>query len=171
MSAITFRMATPEDAGALAALFSRSFTETFGHLYSAENLADFLGGMTEDKWREELSDPSFALRLAEAGGEAVGFVKLGPPAFPIEMPAGSIELRQLYVLGPWQGAGLAAELMDWGLEEAGARGAPEIYLSVYVDNARARRFYERYGFDYVGPYAFMVGTQADEDIIMRLRLA
>ena len=170
MTTLACRKAGPHDAAALAALFSRSFTETFGDLYSAENLAAFLAEMSEDKWREELSDPRFAFRLAEADGVAVAFVKLGPPAFPIDMPAGSIELRQLYVLGAWQGAGLAAGLMAWALDEARARGAPEIYLSVYVDNVRARRFYERYGFEYVAPYAFMVGTQADEDIIMRLRL-
>jgi RimJ/RimL family protein N-acetyltransferase len=41
---------------------------------------------------------------------------------------------------------------------------------VYTDNPRARRVYERFGFELVGPYAFMVGNQADEDIIMRKRL-
>ncbi len=35
---------------------------------------------------------------------------------------------------------------------------------------RARRFYERYGFDKVGRYTFMVGAYADEDIVMRLAL-
>ena len=74
------------------------------------------------------------------------------------------------MLKPWQGAGLAAQLMAWTLEEARARAAEEIYLSVFVDNARARRFYERYGFEYVGRYAFMVGSHADDDLIMRLRL-
>ena len=57
--------------------------------------------------------------------------------------------------------------MDWALEEAARRGAEEMYLTVYVDNLRARRFYDRYGFESVGRYDFMVGKQADEDIIMR----
>ena len=74
------------------------------------------------------------------------------------------------MLKPWQGAGLAAEMMDWVLAEARRRGAEDIYLSVFVDNHRARRFYERYRFEPVGRYDFMVGTHADEDIIMRLKL-
>ncbi len=41
---------------------------------------------------------------------------------------------------------------------------------MFTDNVRARRFYERYGFEAVGRYNFMVGTHADEDIIMRLKL-
>ena len=60
--------------------------------------------------------------------------------------------------------------MDWALEEAARRSAEEMYLTVYVDNLRARRFYDRYGFEPVGRYDFMVGSQADEDIIMRKRL-
>ena len=50
------------------------------------------------------------------------------------------------------------------------RGAKKIYLSVFIDNRRARRFYERHGFEAVGSFAFMVGTHADEDVIMRLNL-
>ena len=171
MDGIAWRMAGPADAAAVGALGRRSFTETFGHLYSPENLAAFLVNHDEENWRGELSDPRFAVRLGEAGGEAVAYAKLGPPSLPFEVTGPTIELRQFYVLGPWQGAGVAAELMAWALDEARARGAEQMYLSVFVDNKRARRFYERYGFEYAGRYAFMVGTHADEDLIMRLRLA
>jgi GNAT superfamily N-acetyltransferase len=171
MGELAWRAAGPEDAAAVAGLGRRSFTETFGHLYSADNLTAFLANHSEANWRDELSDPRFAVRLGEAGGEAVAYAKLGPPSLPFEVKGPTIELRQFYVLKPWQGAGVAAELMAWVLDEARARGAEEIYLSVFVDNGRARRFYERYGFDYVGRYAFMVGTHADDDLIMRLRLA
>ena len=41
--------------------------------------------------------------------------------------------------------------MDWALDEARRRGVDELYLTVYIDNHRARRFYERYGFEAVGP--------------------
>ena len=67
-------------------------------------------------------------------------------------------------------AGIAGAMMDWAIDEARRRCAGELYLTVYTDNHRARRIYERYGFEEIGPYAFMVGEQADEDIIMRLHL-
>ena len=60
--------------------------------------------------------------------------------------------------------------MDWAIATARARGAQDLFLSVYVDNHRARRFYERYGFERVGRYQFMVGAHADEDDLMRLAL-
>ena len=43
-------------------------------------------------------------------------------------------------------------------------------LSVYVDNHRARRFYEKRGFEEVGQYKFMVGNHEDDDRIMRVKL-
>ena len=79
-------------------------------------------------------------------------------------------LDQLYVLKEHHGAGIAQALMDWALDETRRRGAERLYLTVYVDNHRARRFYDRYGFDAVGRYDFMVGSHADEDIIMRKML-
>ena len=170
MEAISWRGAGPDDAAIVAALGRETFVESFAHLYSPDNLAAFLENHSEGGWRAELSDPRFAVRLGEAEGKAVAYAKIGPPALPIETIGKAVELRQFYVLKPWHGAGAAGELMAWVLDEARARGADEINLSVYTDNPRARRFYERYGFEYAGCYSFMVGTQADEDLIMRLKL-
>lgn len=167
---LAWRDAGPDDAAALAALGARSFTETFGHLYTPENLSAFLESHSAANWRAELSDPRFAVRLGEEDGEPAAYAKLGPPSLPFEVKRPTIEIRQFYVLKPWHGTGAARELMAWALGEAGTRGAEEVYLSVFTDNRRARRFYARYGFEEVGIYHFMVGTHADEDIILRLRL-
>jgi ribosomal protein S18 acetylase RimI-like enzyme len=167
---IRYRAGTPEDAALMSKLGARTFTETFGHLYTPDNLAAFLANHAEEKWRAELADPALAVRIAEDGGEPAGFAKLGPPSLPFEVSGPTAELRQLYVLGPWHGAGIGQALMEWALAEARARGAEQMFLSVFVDNHRARRFYARYGFEQVGTYAFMVGTHADEDLIMRRAL-
>jgi diamine N-acetyltransferase len=171
MSGITYRKAVPADAARLASLGRRTFTETFGHLYTPENLAAFLLNHDEAKWRDELADPDFEIRLAEDDGEPVAYVKVGPPSLPFEPRGPSLELRQLYVLQPWQGGGVAAELMGWAIEQARMRGARDLYLSVFIDNHRARRFYDRHGFEVVGQFQFMVGNHADDERIMRLALA
>jgi diamine N-acetyltransferase len=167
---IAYRDATADDAPAIDALFRRSFADTFAHLYDPKDLAAFFARFTGQAWRGEIADPDIAFRLAEAGGTLAGFAKVSSVTLPV-VPAGpAAELRQLYVLGPWQGAGVAQALIAWVLAEARGRGAEELYLSVFVDNRRARRFYAHYGFEPVGRYDFMVGSQADEDIIMRLKL-
>lgn len=167
---VIFRDAVPADAPRLAQLGAQTFTETFGHLYTPENLAAFLVNHSESRWHEELCDTDFSIRVGESGGEPVAYAKIGPPTLPFEPQGQPIELRQFYVLKRWHGQGAAGELMDWALAEARRRGADELYLSVFIDNHRARRFYERYGFEPVGRYAFMVGSHADEDIVMRKRL-
>lgn len=170
MEVIHYRMATEADAPALAAMFAQSFTETFGHLYRPEDLAAFLSQLDEKGFDEELADPGLTFRVAEAGGQLVGFAKVGTITLPIEPAAPATELRQLYILRPWQGRGIAAELMEWALAEARAQGARLVYLTVYVDNHRARRLYEPYGFTFVGPCKFQVGSHCDEDHIMCLDL-
>ena len=167
---IAYRDATPDDSARLAQLFSDIFTDTFGDLYDPADLAAFLSAHRAPHWADQLRDPAFAVRLAEAAGSAAGYAKLGPLRLPVEPALPAVELRQLYVGKPWRGAGIAAALMDWTIAEARARGAGELYLSVFTQNPRAQRFYRRYAFEEVGPYQFMVGNQADEDVIMRLAL-
>jgi GNAT superfamily N-acetyltransferase len=170
VASVKWRDATVDDAETLAGIGRQSFIETFGHLYSPENLAAFLENHAPEKWRAELADPRFAVRLGYVGGVNAAYIKLGPPSLPFTPPRDSIELRQFYILKPWQGAGLAPDMMAWALAEARRRGAAEIYLSVFTDNSRARRFYDKQGFEAVGRYDFMVGTHADEDIVMRRAL-
>lgn len=164
---VTYRDANPADAPALRALFAESFVETFGHLYRPADLQEFLETNSMAKWERNLSDAQVAIRIAEAEGELAGFVELAPKQLPYETSAPAIELRRLYLRSSAHGRGIADELMRWALREATARGAQEIVLSVYVDNHRARRFYERYGFETAGKYDFMVGSHADEDLILR----
>jgi ribosomal protein S18 acetylase RimI-like enzyme len=167
---IAYRDATPEDSAALADLHRRSFVETFAHLYRPEDLEAFLEQLSEEGFRAELSDGEHQVRFAEADGAPVAFVKLGPITLPVEPSRPALEFRQLYVLRQWQGAGVAQALSEWAIGEARRRGAEQLYLSVFVDNHRAKAFYRRYGFTYVGPYRFMVGEQADEDEIWKLEL-
>jgi diamine N-acetyltransferase len=167
---ISYRDAEPADAAALADLHRRSFVETFGHLYRSEDLDAFLAQLSEEGFRGELSDGEHEVRFAEAEGGPVAFVKLGRIHLPVNPAGPALEFRQLYVLRAWQGSGIAQTLADWALARARARGAVELYLSVWTGNDRAKAFYRRYGFTYVGPYAFMVGEQADEDEIWKLEL-
>ena len=167
---VDFRNAAPSDAEALAELGRRSFVETFGHLYAPEDLTVFLTNHSVESWNQELADPAFAVRIGEADGRAVAYAKIGPPKLPFEPRGTAVELRQFYILSDWQGTGAAREMMAWVLDEARRRGGDDLYLSVFVDNPRARAFYAKYGFVEEGRYAFMVGTQADEDIVMRLSL-
>jgi GNAT superfamily N-acetyltransferase len=164
---VIFRLAGTDDAPQLSKLGAETFTETFGHLYDPSDLALFLVNHGEGQWRQELADPEFAVLIAENEGVAIGYAKVGPPHLPFEPRGIGVELRQFYLLEPWQGQGLADTMMQWAIDEAERRGGDDLYLSVFVGNHRARNFYERWGFVAEGRYAFMVGNHADEDVVMR----
>jgi GNAT superfamily N-acetyltransferase len=166
---IAYRNAGVEDAEAIDALFRKGFVDTFGHLYDPRDLALFFEGFALEKWRSELADPDFAFRLAEDEGVLAGYAKVASVSLPVEPGGPAMELRQLYVLQDWHGSGIARVLIDWVFDEARRRGAQEVYLSVFTENHRAKRFYERHGFEGIGPTIFMVGNQADADILMRAR--
>lgn len=164
---IAYRDARADDAAVLDCIFETSFRDTFAHLYRAEDLAAFLSGFGTGYWQKQLANPAYAYRVAEADGEPVAYVKLGPFKLPVEPTGSALLFDQLYVLKEHHGVGIAHHLTDWALLEARRRGAEELYLTVYVDNHRARRLYDGYGFEVVGRYDFMVGSHADEDLIMR----
>ena len=171
MSKVSMRDVDMADAAMMASLARRTFAETLGHLYSRANLEAFLAGHSEEAWQDDLADPRFEARLAETGGEPIGFVAIGRPNLPFAVDEeNSVELRMLYVLAPWHGKGVAPVLMQWAVERARERGAGALFLSVFIDNRRARAFYTRYGLAEIGPYAFKVGTHEDQDIVMRLGL-
>ena len=168
---IQYRDARAADGPALAQMARRSFTETFGTLYRQSDLAAFLDqAFGPNGLPAQLSDPDFAVRLALENDAIIGFVKMGPVTFPGEWRPDAIELYQFYVLGAWHGEGVAQELMAWSLSHARDHGAREVILSVYVDNHRAHRFYEKYGFRDIGRIAFRVGETVDDDNLMRLVL-
>jgi len=161
------RDATPNDAATLDRIFETTFCDAFGHLYSAEDLSAFLSGFNVADWEAELRNDAYAFCVGEVDGVPVGYVKLGPLKLPVETDRPAMLIDQFYVLKAHHGAGIAPAMMDWALGEARRRGTEELYLTVFVENHRARRFYERFGFGAVGRYAFMVGNQADDDIIMK----
>ncbi len=165
------RRASRADAPRVRDLFCRSFTATFGHLYPPSELADWLDGCTLARFGDEMSSAACHCTLGEtASGTLLGYATLGHQELGIQPQARWWVLRQLYLAEQAKGSGLAQALLADALAEARRRDVAELYLTVWVNNLRARRFYERHGFEEVGRYAFRVGSTVDDDRILRLRL-
>lgn len=167
---LTYRDADAGDGAAVSALFNSAFIDTFGHLYSQANLDLFLANKAAENYEQQVTDQDYAFRLAEEGGKLIGYIKMGPNELPGDAPKGTWELHQLYLSPEAKGRGIAQELMDWGFAEARRRGFAYLQLSVFVDNHRARRVYDKLGFEEVGAFQFMVGDHADDERLMRLKL-
>ncbi len=168
---IHYRDARADEGAVLGGIARATFIQSFGPLYKLADLEAFLAAGSDTAYAAELGDPAIEVRFALAGDVPIGFCKISPLVLPADTadPA-AMELRQLYVFDPWQGAGIANKLTQWALERAAARGGGEIWLSVFNENHRARRFYARHGFVEIAPYRFKVGDQFDDDILCRAML-
>jgi GNAT superfamily N-acetyltransferase len=168
---IVYRDAVLADGPALAATGRRVFAETFGAAFDPADMALHLDRkFGPEGLPAELGDPAIRIRLAEAEGGILAYVKLAPMTLPVDHPAGTLEIKQFYVLAPWQGAGVAAALMHWVIDTARAGGAPALFLSVWEHGDRAIAFYRRHGFVTVGEAPFLLGTRTWIDPVMRLDL-
>lgn len=167
---MNYRDATAADLPAIDALYRRSFIATFGHLYRAEDLAAFLEKFSPEAWTEEFATPGLAFRVAEDEAGLLGFAKVSNLTLPASTEARAFELRQIYLDDRAKGSGAAQALLDWAIDTGRARDAEELWLSVYSDNHRAKRFYARNGFEDMGRYVFLVGSHEDEDRLMRRKL-
>lgn len=159
------------DAPALAEIGARTFSQTFGHLYSDENLAAFLrDSHSQEGAAEILGDPDYAVWLCKtADGRDVGYCICGPTYLPIDnQPDNAGELVRLYVETDYQGTGLGKQMLELALAWMEEK-FDHIYLSVYAENYGAQRLYMRYGFEKVQSYHFMVGDHADPEFIFKRR--
>lgn len=165
---IDIRRAVLDDAAALSAIGSETFTATFAHLYDPKDLSAFLeSDHSVSVYQKTLADPQTAVWIALTDDQVIGYaVAAKTCGLPVDdMPERVGEVKRLYVLSSGQNAGTGARLMDEMIGWITDDGDRPIYLSVYKYNPGAQRFYARYGFEYLKEYKYMVGSQADPEYV------
>ena len=171
------RIATPDDAAALAAVAAATFPLACPPSTTRASIDDFIARhLSADRMSEYLADPARVLLLAEVAAQSVGYAMLifGEPADPDVAAAisarSTAELSKLYVREGFHGHGVAPLLVETALAAALERDAGGVWLGVNQLNARANRFYEKSGFTVVGTKRFLVGDTYEDDFVRELCL-
>ncbi|MCM8731383.1 GNAT family N-acetyltransferase [Hephaestia sp. GCM10023244] len=162
------RAAVRDDAAALALVAAATFLDAFaGVLEGADIVAHCGKHNTPAAFAEWIDDPAGAVALVEAipGGAPLGYMLLTAPDLPIETGPDDIELKRIYTLSRWYGAGMGPALMNQAFDDAADLGKSRILLGVYGGNLRARAFYERHGFVLAGERRFLVGSTWHDDVV------
>jgi ribosomal protein S18 acetylase RimI-like enzyme len=169
---LAIRRATVADAQTLSRIATRTFIETFGHLYPDEDLQAFLrDSYAVDRQALILGHPDYAVWLLERDGEALGHAAAGPCGLPhADVQPGDGELKRLYVLPEAQNGGWGGKLFQTALAWLERDGPRTLWIGVWSQNLGAQRLYARHGFEHVGAYEFPVGRVRDHEFILR-RLA
>ena len=168
------RAATRADADVLSLVGQATFLETFAGLHTAQNIlahcrrqhaprvyAGWLADARCDAWLVE----------AASGNAPVGYAVMAPADVPVPDPRpDDLEIKRIYLLHRYQGAGWGRRLMDAAIARARARGAGRVLLGVWTANTDALAFYSRIGFALAGTRTFRIGEQECSDHLLGLRL-
>lgn len=175
----TIRRAGLEDAGLLASLGARAFSETFAKDNTPEDLADYLRqSFSPEKQAEELAQPGSLIFILEIDGSPAGYTRLQDNSTDATLSESAewnnlhqMELIRIYLLQAWTGHRLGDVLMHACIEQAQIHGVDVLWLGVWERNPRAIAFYKRWGFEIAGKHTFQLGQDSQTDFVMVRRVS
>jgi putative acetyltransferase len=160
---VLIRAAEPEDFQALREIYAQpgAYTGTLQLPFPSARL-----------WRDRLEhqDPDRRMLVAEIDGRVIGNIGLVLQASPRRRHVAGVGMA---VHDAWAGRGVGELLMRAALDLADNwLNVHRVELTVYADNDRAIRLYERCGFEREGVHrdaAFREGTMVDTIAMARIR--
>jgi GNAT superfamily N-acetyltransferase len=142
------RPARAQDAAAVADINRRGWLFAYEHIVPVATMLR-AGADLEARWADGLAadDPAQRVWVATDAADAViGFVSVGPSRDDDARP-GEGELRAIYLAPDAVGTGVGRELLARAEASLVQLGHVAGTLWVFADNTRARRFYERNGWE------------------------
>jgi ribosomal protein S18 acetylase RimI-like enzyme len=174
MQPITIRRCVPGDEIALSIVGQASFLDTFAGILSGKDiLGHCVKQHSSEKYAAWLQDIASAVWIAEVdpGQAPVGYLVLTKPDLPlVDISPDDAEVKRVYLLSRFRGAGLGRRLMLEAQKHARTRGVRRLLLGVYSGNSAAISFYERLGYQRAGERSFAVGENSYHDFILALEL-
>ena len=144
------RNATTEDAEDLALIYSKSFHSAFKGIISDEFLDEkFSYERLKGRLSEEVSKGTPINSIMVIDDIAVGMVTYTDSKNE-ENDSLEAEIWRIYLLPEYWNQNIGMELMEWSLKDLEAKGYKKVSLWVIEENVRARRFYEKFGFEHDG---------------------
>jgi ribosomal protein S18 acetylase RimI-like enzyme len=169
---VTIRSCSLHDAEVIVSLGIRTFRDTFDEMNSPQNMMLYINStFTIRKIKEELQEPGSVFFLAEQDNEAVGYARVRSSKTPAGLDGNScLEIERLYADKKFIGKRVGHILMSSCLHHAKEHGYDCVWLGVWESNARAIAFYEKWGFEKFSEHVFMLGTDAQTDLMMKKKL-
>ena len=148
---MTVRPATIDDAPGIARVHARSWQAAYRGIVADAFLEGLSDEVWVERWRTIFTEPREGARtlVSVEGDDVTGFARIGPVRDPDPPGPGWDEVYAIYLDPAYWGRQLGSALMV-GLLDTVAEGVPGVSLWVLRDNARARAFYERHGFEVDG---------------------
>jgi len=170
---ITIKQAHANDVELLQRLSIVTFTDTFAAYNTAEDMQIYIEEyFSIENLLEELNNSENFFFISFRENEPAGYLKLRLPQKHLSSLKNNtaIELERVYVLKKLQGTGLGYKLMQFAFEYSRQKGFDTLWLGVWERNEKAVRFYEKLGFETFGEHEFILGTDKQNDLLMKKAL-
>lgn len=119
----------------------------------------------------ELRNPESQFFFAEIEGKVIAYLKINWGNAQTESKLkNALEVERLYVLSDFQRMKIGQQLMNKALEVATEGDYKWLWLGVWEHNKKAIRFYKKNGFSIFDKHPFVIGTDIQTDVLMKLEL-
>lgn len=171
---IEFRKATINDSHFISRIGSDSFLKTYiidGELSERNELIrDYVGDYySEDNIKKQFQLNDIEYYLIIENDQIVGYAKIlnEESPFPINVKVSkfTFQIEKFYLTFDKIGNGLGKLFLNYIMNILIAKSAKEIWLSVYEENIRAIKFYEKNGFKKVGRSEFSYTSTSGKTIV------
>lgn len=172
MNDISLRLIDKNDILELQNIGRKTFYETFFDSNTASDMELFLeNSFNKKRLESELNNHESLFYFAEHQNKVVGYLKLNTGnAQKEQLLKNSLEIERIYVISEYHGKSVGKILFEKALEIAQQKKVDYVWLGVWENNNRAIRFYEKNGFVKFSKHKFIVGTDEQIDVIMKLKL-
>lgn len=157
---------------ALQQIGRQTFAETFTESNTAANMAKYLEeAYSYEKLSTELNNPNSFFYFAMLDEKVIGYLKLNKGSSQTELKDNNaLEIERIYVLKEFHGKKVGQLLFDKAMTIAKEQHVAYVWLGVWEENKRALQFYTKNGFVEFDQHVFVLGDEAQTDIMMKLEL-
>lgn len=173
MKDLTVKIGIKEDADVLSSIANTAFELACPPDSDREEIANYVAkNFNPAKFMQLLADEGTLLMCAWDGEIAIGFLVLKILSeCPVEhaignTPIQTAELQRLYLLPEYHGSGAAQLLLSCALTLCAKEKRRAVWLTVFSENERAIRFYNKSGFAKTGSIHFKMGSEVHLDDVM-----
>ncbi|WP_456440433.1 GNAT family N-acetyltransferase [Psychroserpens sp.] len=165
---IKIKIATEADTDVLSLLGRLTYVESHGHFIDDKNdLSKYINdAFSISKTKQDLNNPNNLFYIIYVDDLPVGYAKLVLNAIHENVVSNNnCRLDRIYILNEFIPFKIGQQFLTFVIEKAKELQLDTMWLSVYIKNNRAIRFYERNEFINVGELNFLVNGKEYENIV------
>lgn len=168
MRDLILRPATAADITSLGALAIQTYLDTYATEGIRPALArEVLARFAEPAVQGWLQHPGSRVVVAERADHLIGFAHTTLDVQqPLARARHAAELERLYVQQPFAAQGVGSRLIEDAEAAAAASGADLLWLSCWVHNLRALRFYAKHRYEDLGNTWYRVEGEQHENRVL-----